>query len=122
MTAKNCFFSPSQNGLIDTITDEPTPRGHYGGRTLEETRKEYKDAEIAANVGMTIRLYVEAMCARDVQNSYTLTKAIKTVKKNQRIIYGHKTKYWHIVESDYRDYNRAMTKAQATKHLEDLHI
>lgn len=44
MTATHVFYSAGQNCIIDTCTDEETPRGHYGGRTLEQLRGEYPDA------------------------------------------------------------------------------
>jgi hypothetical protein len=44
MTATHVFYSSKENCIIDTCTDEIIPRGHYGKKTLEQTRLEYLDA------------------------------------------------------------------------------
>lgn len=48
LTATHVFFSRSRNSVIDTATNEPTPRGHYQGETLEQIRAKYPDAELIA--------------------------------------------------------------------------
>ncbi len=43
-TADHAFYTPKENRIIDTCTDEPTPRGYYSRQTLEEIRADYPDA------------------------------------------------------------------------------
>ncbi len=42
---KECFYTPGRPGIIDVVNDD-TKRGHYGGKTLEETRAEHPDAVV----------------------------------------------------------------------------
>ncbi len=44
MTATHVFFSRAQMCIIDTCTDDETPRSHIQGETLDEIRQRYSDA------------------------------------------------------------------------------
>lgn len=44
MTATHVFYSPKDNSIVDTCSDETPPRSHWTGETLAEIRKRYPDA------------------------------------------------------------------------------
>ena len=45
-TAIYCFYVHGDHHIIDTVTDENPPRGHYSGKTLEQVQERYPNAQI----------------------------------------------------------------------------